>query len=67
MVTVILTHEVKDFSNWKKQFDLGEPLRARAGVKTTGVYTSVDNPNNVTVTTEFPGIEAVQGFYQILN
>ena len=62
MVNVILSHEVKDFSVWKKGFDEGEPMRVQAGVKTTGVYTSVDNPNYVTIITEFPGVEAVQGF-----
>lgn len=62
MVKVILSHEVKDFSNWRKAFDEGERLRSQAGVKTTGVYTSVDNPNLVTVTTEFPSVEVVRGF-----
>jgi quinol monooxygenase YgiN len=62
MVTVFLTHEVKDFTKWKELFDLGEDLRSQAGVKTTGVFTSVDNPNQVTVTTEFPSAEAVEGF-----
>jgi quinol monooxygenase YgiN len=62
MVTVILSHEVKDFAQWKTGFDSHETTRAAAGVKTTGVYTSVDNPNMVTVTTEFPSAEAVHGF-----
>jgi hypothetical protein len=62
MVNVILTHEVRDFAEWKKGFDAGEPMRAQAGVKTTGMYTALDNPNKVTVTTEFPSAEAVQGF-----
>ena len=62
MVTVILSHEVKDFSTWKKIFDEGEGLRSGTGVKTNGVYTAADNPNVVTVITEFPSAEAVQGF-----
>lgn len=62
MVKVILSHEVKDFTSWKKAFDEGAPLRTSAGVKTTGVYTSVENPNHVTVTTEFPNVEIVKGF-----
>lgn len=63
MIKVILSHEVKDFSTWKKGFDSGEPLRTEAGVTTVGVYTSVTNPNHVTVTTEFPSYEAVKGFF----
>lgn len=62
MVKVILTHEVKNVAEWKKGFDAGESLRAKAGVKTLGVYTSVQNPNHVTISTEFPSVEAVNGF-----
>lgn len=62
MATIILTHEVKNFSEWKKGFDAGEPLRKQAGLKINGVYTSVDNPNHVTVITESPSVEAANGF-----
>ena len=62
MVNVILSHEVTDYAAWRKLFDDGEPLRSEAGVKTNGVYTSVENPNHVTVFAEFPSVEAVQGF-----
>lgn len=62
MVNVILSHEVKDFAEWKKGFEAGESMRAQAGIKTTGVYASVENPNHVTITTEFPNVEVVQEF-----
>lgn len=62
MVTVILTHEVADFATWKKGFELGEPLRQQAGVKTVGIFNSIENPNLVSAITEFPSKEAVQGF-----
>lgn len=62
MATVILSHEVSDFAQWKKGFDEGETMRAAAGVQTHGVYNSVENPNHVTVITEFPSVEAVHGF-----
>lgn len=62
MIKVILTHEVKNVAEWKKGFDAGEAMRAQAGVKTLGVYTAVDKPNHVTVSTEFPSMEAVNGF-----
>lgn len=62
MVNVILSHEVKDYATWRKIFDDGEALRSGAGVKVNGVYTSVENANHVTVLTEFPSVEAVQGF-----
>ena len=62
MVNVILTHEVKDFSIWKKGFDEGEPLRKKAGVKVNGVYTSFDNANFITLNLEFPGVKTVNEF-----
>ena len=62
MVTTILSHEVKNFTEWKKGFDAGEDMRQQAGVKTQAVYSSVDNPNHVTIIAEFPSAEAVHGF-----
>lgn len=59
MVTVILSHEVADFSQWKKGFDAGEDFRVSMGVSTIGVYTSVDNENHVSIITEFPSVDAV--------
>ncbi|MDB5012272.1 MAG: hypothetical protein JWQ25_474 [Daejeonella sp.] len=61
MVTVILSHEVADFAQWKVGFDAGEDFRSSLGVKTLGVYAAVDNPNSVSVITEFPNAEAVAG------
>ncbi len=62
MVNVILTHEVQDYAQWRKAFDTGEQLRSQNGVSVEAVYTTVDNPNKVTVATAFPSVEAVQGF-----
>jgi hypothetical protein len=62
MVNVILSHKVANFSEWKVGFDKGESLRVKHGVKTAGVYTSVDNPNDVTILTEHPSVEALNGF-----
>ncbi len=57
MVTVILQHEVNDFTEWKKVFDADEANRAQAGVKLLGLYTSVKNPNDVTMIFEAPHAE----------
>lgn len=62
MVTVIGTHEVKDSKEWKKGFDAHEPVRAGAGIKVNGVYSSVDNPNLITISMEFPSAEVLDGF-----
>ena len=62
MVTVIMQHEVKDFAQWKPIFDADESNRAKAGIKLSGLYTSVKNPNDVTMIFEAPGAEVLDTF-----
>jgi hypothetical protein len=62
MTTVIVTHEVKNYSDWKKVYDEDEENRSKSGMKITGLYQSVDNPNMVTVVGEAPSAEAVNQF-----
>jgi hypothetical protein len=62
MTTVIVTHEVKNYSDWKKVYDEDEVNRRKAGFKITGLYRSVDNPNNITIVGEAPSAEAVNQF-----
>jgi hypothetical protein len=57
-----VTHEVKNYADWKVGFDSDETNRAAIGVKITGVYTAHDNENLVTITSEVPSVEAAQGF-----
>ena len=61
-VVLQVTHEVKNYAEWKKGFDAGKPDRDKAGIKTMGVYVSVDNANLVTVITEAPSVEVAKGF-----
>ncbi|MES2628535.1 MAG: hypothetical protein V4616_06150 [Bacteroidota bacterium] len=60
-VTLIVTHEVKDFATWKKGFDNDEPNRKKAGFMLQAVYTSVEKPNEVTIIFTAPSTEAVNG------
>ncbi|MBC7384029.1 MAG: cyclase [Bacteroidia bacterium] len=62
MVTTILSHEVKDYADWKQGFDSDESNRSKMGVTVSGVYQSAENPNMVTVITEVPNIEAIKSF-----
>lgn len=57
MVTVIIQHEVRDFTEWKKTFDADESNRVEAGVNLMGLFTSVKNPNDVTMIFEAPNPE----------
>jgi len=62
MVTAIIQHEVKDFTEWKKVFDQDVPNLVKAGVKLLGVYTSIENPNDVTMIFEASN----EGIYEAL-
>jgi quinol monooxygenase YgiN len=67
MVTVILSHEVANVAEWRVGFDGNEPVRQQAGVKTIGVYQSVDNPKQISIITEFPSAVAVAAFFSDPN
>ncbi len=62
MVTTILTHEVKDFTEWKKGFDSDAGNRDSMGVKINGVFQDAESPNHVTIISEVPSLEAIKGF-----
>jgi hypothetical protein len=61
-IITILSHEVKDFDFWQKEFNTGEEMRAKVGIKTVGVFRSNNNPNFVTIITEVPSIEVINAF-----
>jgi hypothetical protein len=62
MVTVIISHECKNYSDWRKVFDADEANRLKAGFKSTGVFHSVDNANKITIIGEAPSVEVIKGF-----
>jgi hypothetical protein len=62
MVTVVISHECKNYSDWRKVFDADEINRSKAGFKSTGVYHAIENPNKITIFGEAPSVEAIQGF-----
>jgi len=62
MTTVIISHEVKNYLDWKKVYDADEVNRSKAGMKVTGLYQSVDNSNMITVVGEAPSLDAVKQF-----
>ena len=62
MKTVIITHEVKNYSDWRKVYDADEVNRKKAGINLTGVYQSVNNPNLITLVGESPSVEAFTNF-----
>lgn len=48
-VAAVVTHEVADYSTWKKVFDEHGSARQRAGITRTHINRGADNPNLVSV------------------
>jgi hypothetical protein len=61
-VTVVIHHEVKDYTAWKQAYDSDKDNRAVAGFKVSGVFTDAANPNMVTVIGTFPSAESANTF-----
>jgi hypothetical protein len=61
-VVVVVTHEVKDYSVWRKGYDADGPNREKAGFKVLGVYADVSKPTLVTIIGEFPNAAAARAF-----
>ncbi len=59
-ITLIVSHDVKDFATWKKAFDTDNELRKGMGLETQAVYTNVDKPNEVTIVFQAPSVEVVK-------
>jgi hypothetical protein len=64
MVTVIVTHEVKNYSDWRKVYDEDEKNRSNAGINMTGVYQCVEDPNVITVVGEAQSVEVCKNFME---
>lgn len=62
MKTIIVTSEVKNYSDWRKVYDADEENRSKAGLHLTGVYQSDNNPHIVTLIGEAPSVEAITSF-----
>jgi hypothetical protein len=61
-VTVLISHEVKDYAAWRKVFDADMLNREKGGFHVTGVYADAKNLNLVTVMGEFPSAATVDAF-----
>jgi len=62
MITVIVSHEVKNYLDWRKVYDQDENNRSKAGINLKSVYQSTDNANMITMIGEAPSVEAVNNF-----
>ncbi len=61
-VTILISHEVKDFATWKKSFDADEVNRKNAGMTVIALYRLTDKPNVITGLIEAPNAEVANKF-----
>lgn len=66
-VIMIVSIEVKNFTEWKKMFDAGAPIREKAGIKVVSVCSSVENENNVVVIEEAENVKVATDFLALLK
>ncbi len=66
-VIMIVSIEVKNFAEWKKMFDVGAPVREKAGIKVLSVCSLVDNENQVVVIEEAESAKAANDFLSVLK
>ena len=61
-VTAIVSHDIKDWDNFKEGFDAHESTRAAAGI-TAKAYKKVNSSNTVYVIGEIPSQEIFDDFF----
>lgn len=66
-IIMIVSIEVKNFTEWKKMFDAGAPVREKAGIKVLSVCRLVDNENQVVVIEEAESAKAANDFLSVLK
>jgi hypothetical protein len=66
-VIMLITLEVKNFAEWKKNFDAGAPAREKAGIKVLNICSAPDNENFVTVIEEAENAQAAHDFLTLLK
>ncbi len=62
MAHLMVRHTVKDFAKWKPVFDEHEKTRKAAGSKGAVVYQDANNPNHVTIITEWGTVDQAKAF-----
>lgn len=66
-VVVVISFDVKNFTEWKKGFDAGAPLREKAGIKVMSICSTLENENEVMVIEEAENLQAANNFLGILK
>ena len=62
MATIILNHHVKDYSNWKEQFDKDADFRNSLGLKEVKVGIKSDDSEHVYIILETDNFMSIEDF-----
>ena len=62
MITMFAKHTVNDFDAWKRTYDGFAPVRKKMGVTRASVHRDPRDPNIVTITHMFSGLDAATAF-----
>ncbi len=62
MVKILISYEVADFAKWKAVFDSQLDLRKSGGMKSLVIYRGLENPNSISMITEWDSVEAASKF-----
>jgi len=62
MTTMFVRHTVSNYGAWRKIYDDFHAVQKKGGVTAQAVYQAADNPNDVTVTHEFPDLKTAHAF-----
>ena len=66
-VVLMVTFETNNYTDWKKAFEAGAPVREKAGIKVLCVCRSVTNENQLVVVEEAESAEAAHNFLKVLQ
>jgi quinol monooxygenase YgiN len=62
MTTLFVRHKVKDYANWKREYDAFDATRKNYGVRSESVYRDTDDPSTVIVTHTFKDTSKAKAF-----
>ena len=62
MASILITHMVNDFAEWKKIFDSKIDFRKSNGELSTQIFRDATNPNKLTVINKWTSMESAQKF-----
>jgi hypothetical protein len=62
MITVLVHHEVADYSKWKAVFDAALDLRHKSGERSCRIFHTAGNLNDLTLLCEWETLEQARAF-----